>query len=219
MTPERTSELFDQWADSYDDIIKTWSDSFPFKGYLRILNRIVAIANPCPSMRILDVGIGTGNLAKKFTDIGCETWGIDYSKRMLQLATEKVPKAKLLQMDIRNKWPKELELPFDRIVSAYVLHHFKLEEKVQISNRIMKDLLASEGIFIVGDISFQTQKEFYDNREKYSQEWDDTEYYWSADLFIERMAKEGYSVEYEQISFCGGIYIISSDSSSTHFPT
>ncbi|MFW9848882.1 MAG: class I SAM-dependent DNA methyltransferase [Candidatus Thorarchaeota archaeon] len=219
MTPERTPEMFDQWADTYDDIIDTWSENFPFKGYFQILDRIFAIANPYPSMRILDLGIGTGNLAKKFTDIGCDTWGIDYSKRMLQLAKEKVPEAKLLQTDIRYEWPQELELPFDRIVSAYVLHHFKLEEKVRISNRIMKDLLAPEGKFIVGDISFRSQKELYDNRAKYSQEWDDTEYYWSADLFIESMAKEGYSVEYEQISYCGGIYIISSDSINSHFPT
>ncbi|MHA2424779.1 MAG: class I SAM-dependent DNA methyltransferase [Candidatus Thorarchaeota archaeon] len=212
MSPERTPELFDQWADTYDDIIKAWSDSFPFMGYSQILDRMFQLANPKPSMRILDVGIGTGTLAKTFSDIGCETWGIDYSRKMLELAEEKVPEVKLLQTDIRNEWPRELTPPFDRIVSAYVLHHFGLEEKIRISRRIVEDLLTPKGLFIVGDISFQTQKDFNDNRKKLAHHWDDTEYYWSADLFVEGMSRKGYTVTYEQISFCGGIYSIKGNS-------
>ncbi|MCK5150575.1 MAG: class I SAM-dependent methyltransferase [Candidatus Thorarchaeota archaeon] len=209
MNPERTPELFDQWADDYDRIIQAWSGGFPFRGYERILDRMVQLAAPKPNMRILDVGIGTGTLAKKFSDKGCDIWGIDYSSRMLEKAEEKVPEANLLQMDIRTDWPPELIRPFDRVVSAYVLHHFKLEEKQRIISRMAEDLLEPDGLLIVGDISFQTEKEFDENRKKYSHEWDDSEYYWSADLFIEAMNRNEFTVTYEQISFCGGVYAIS----------
>jgi putative AdoMet-dependent methyltransferase len=212
MSPERTPEMFDQWADTYDDVIQSWSHIFPFIGYASILDRIVQLACPIQSMKILDMGIGTGTLAKKFSDQGCDTWGVDYSTRMLELAREKVPEVKLLQFDIRDDWPHELEPPFDRIVSAYVLHHFGLEEKVRISSRIVSDLLMDEGLFIVGDISFQTQQDFDENRKKFVHEWDDTEYYWTADPFIDAMTQGGYTVNYEQISVCGGIYVISKDS-------
>ena len=105
MSGRRTPEMFDRWADTYDDIIETWSDSFPFKGYHRLLDRILEIACPVPSMRILDVGIGTGTLAKMFSDVGCETWGIDYSTRMLELTEKKVPDVRLLKTDVREAWP------------------------------------------------------------------------------------------------------------------
>ncbi|MHA1907120.1 MAG: class I SAM-dependent DNA methyltransferase [Candidatus Thorarchaeota archaeon] len=212
MSPERTPELFDQWADSYDDVLHAWSGEFPFLGYHIVLDRIAQLAKPRSNMRILDVGIGTGNLARKFSEIGCDMWGIDYSTRMLEKAKDKVPKVHLVQMDIRDQWPSELIRPFDRIVSAYVLHHFKLEEKQQISGRMVKDLLTPDGLLIIGDISFPTEKDFEKNRKKYAREWDDSEYYWSADRFIDGVVQNGFNVTYEQISVCAGIYVISSNS-------
>jgi len=88
MTPERTPELFDQWAADYDDMIGRWSGSFPFIGYEDVLNRIVELADPKPGMKILDVGTGTGALAEKFVRYDCELWGLDYSQKMLEKASK-----------------------------------------------------------------------------------------------------------------------------------
>ncbi|MFW9794805.1 MAG: hypothetical protein ACFFEE_10910 [Candidatus Thorarchaeota archaeon] len=76
MSPERSPELFDAWAADYDFFIKVGSDSFPFRGYDDVLNRIVELADPKPDSRILDVGIGTGNLALRFVQLGCDVWGM-----------------------------------------------------------------------------------------------------------------------------------------------
>ncbi|MHA1951355.1 MAG: methyltransferase domain-containing protein, partial [Candidatus Thorarchaeota archaeon] len=86
MSPERTPELFDAWAENYDYWIEISRDSFPFRGYDEVLDRIVDLSNPKPESKILDVGIGTGNLALKFVEFDCEIWGIDYSMRMLEKA-------------------------------------------------------------------------------------------------------------------------------------
>jgi hypothetical protein len=76
----------------------------------------------------------------------------------------------------------------------------------------VRDLLVPDGLFITGDISFQSQKDFENNRRQFAHVWDDTEYYWTADLFIDRMTRDGFVVDYEQISVCGGIYVISNNS-------
>ena len=204
MSPERTPELFDAWAASYDYFIEMGKDSFPFLGYDEVLDRIVKHADPSQGMRILDVGIGTGFLAQRFMEFDCEIWGIDYSSMMLEEARKKVPDAKLLQVDVRSKWPPELRVGFDRIVSAYTLHHLRLEGKVEAVQRLTGELLAEGGRVIIADISFPTVKARERARKKLGNEWDDDEYYWAADEF----EVGGLHVEYEQVSTYGGIYVI-----------
>ena len=31
-----------------------------------------------PSLRVLELGIGTGNLAERFVAAGCQVWGLDF---------------------------------------------------------------------------------------------------------------------------------------------
>jgi len=204
MSPERTPELFDSWAASYDYFIEIGKESFPFLGYDDVITRIVELADPSPNMKILDVGIGTGRLAQRFLEFDCEIWGIDFSSRMLEEAKKKVPDAHLLQVDIRSMWPSELRVGFDRIVSAYTLHHLKLENKILAVQRFANELLQEEGRIVVADISFPTVKTREQARQKLRGVWDDDEYYWAADEF----EVEGLNITYEQISEYGGIYVI-----------
>lgn len=204
MSPERTPELFDSWAASYDYFIEIGKESFPFLGYDDVITRIVELADPSPNMKILDVGIGTGRLAQRFLEFDCEIWGIDFSSRMLEEAKKKVPDAHLLQVDIRSMWPSELRVGFDRIVSAYTLHHLKLESKILAVQRFANELLQEEGRIVVADISFPTVKTREQARQKLRGVWDDDEYYWAADEF----EVEGLNITYEQISEYGGIYVI-----------
>ncbi|MDF1538379.1 MAG: class I SAM-dependent methyltransferase [Candidatus Thorarchaeota archaeon] len=208
MDGERTPDMFDQWASTYDDIIAAYSDSFPFVGYDSILDRIVELANPQKGMKILDVGIGTGELAKRFVDHDCQVWGLDYSPKMLEIAKKKVPEAHLLEADVRSNWIDKIGTKFDRIVSAYTLHHFDLDEKVKITRNLYRNALVLDGKMGIGDISFRSAEELGKNRIKLGNEWDDTEYYWSADLFRKAMVGEKFNLLYEQISFCGGVYLI-----------
>ncbi|MFW9788803.1 MAG: class I SAM-dependent methyltransferase [Candidatus Thorarchaeota archaeon] len=203
MSPERTPELFDSWASSYDYFIEAGKDSFPFLGYDDVLSRVVDHANPEPGMKILDVGIGTGCLAVRFSEFDCEIWGIDYSSRMLEEARKKVPNAQLLHVDVRSEWPPQLS-EFDRVVSAYTLHHLTLEDKTEAVQRMANELLKEGGRIIIADISFPTVKTREQARKKLGYEWDDDEYYWAADEF--KIA--GMDIAYEQVSRYGGVYII-----------
>lgn len=208
MTPERNPEFFDRWANEYDWFVGGWAESFPFKGYDDLLNRIVELADPQPGMKILDMGIGTGNLAERFVEKGCEIWGIDFSGKMLEVARKKIPSAHLLQVDILSDWPSELRTGFDRIVSAYVFHHFNLETKLNVINRVLDELLKDDGILVIGDTSYPSFAARAEAREKLIDEWDDTEFYWAADEVKLMSWGKVAQIVYEQVSSCGGVYTI-----------
>ena len=207
MTPERTPELFDQWAEGYDNMIERWSDSFPFLGYDDVLNRIVELTDPKPGMKILDVGTGTGALAQKFLDFDCEIWGVDYSRKMLEKAEEKMPDCQFIQLDIRADWPPELA-GFDRVVSAYALHHLNLEGKIEVIKRMLNDLITDDGRIVIGDVSYPTFAARARARQEILDLWDDSEYYWAADVIKNMLWGQGAHVVYEQISSCAGVYLI-----------
>lgn len=207
LSGERTPETFDQWASTYDDLIAAYSSRFPFAGYDVLLDRIVELTNPQSGMRILDVGIGTGELAKRFVKYDCEIWGLDYSPKMLEIAKIKVPEVRLLEADVRSNWIDKIGIKFDRIVTAYTLHHFTLDEKVKIIRNLHRNALKLHGMIAIGDISFRTTNEMEKIRVQMAGDWDDTEFYWSADLLMRAVTGETFNLSYEQISFCGGIYL------------
>ena len=89
-------ELFDAWAADYDLGVAS-EEGFPFAGYERVLGRVVQLAalqptSAQPPLRVLDLGTGTGNLAARFTALGAEVWGLDFSSQMLLKAKEKRPR-------------------------------------------------------------------------------------------------------------------------------
>jgi ubiquinone/menaquinone biosynthesis C-methylase UbiE len=208
MNRRRTPDMFDRWALTYDEMLEFSKDSFPFAGYDGVLDRIVELSSPRDGMRILDMGIGTGELAKRFLNYNCEVWGFDFSERMLELAGKKIPSAHLIKGDIGSKWPEELSPKFDRVVSAYTLHHFNLDEKLQIIRRILNELLLPKGILVIGDVSFSDFTELGKTRTKLIDEWDDNEFYWAADTIKMMTHGTDIYVTYEQVSFCGGIYVV-----------
>ena len=61
MTDLFPAEEFDDLAESYDQSV-TNTEDFPFTGYEDVLDKVVEIAASHPGMKILDLGIGTGNL-------------------------------------------------------------------------------------------------------------------------------------------------------------
>jgi hypothetical protein len=58
---------FDGWVESYDATVND-GVGFPFAGYECVLTRLVALTEAEPSHSVLDLGIGTGNLALPFVD-------------------------------------------------------------------------------------------------------------------------------------------------------
>ena len=64
--------LFDTWATRYDTAVAAGGDDFPFAGYDEVLATAVRAAGARPSLRVLELGIGTGNLAERFIAAGCQ---------------------------------------------------------------------------------------------------------------------------------------------------
>jgi putative AdoMet-dependent methyltransferase len=199
--------LFDDWAEHYDQSVQD-DGGFPFDGYEQVLDEITRAAGAQGGMKVLDLGVGTGNLATRFAALGCDIWGIDFSAEMLAKAIEKLPQAVLVQADLLSDWPRELDYRFDRIVSAYLLHEFDLSTKVKLLRGLTERHLAVKGCIVVGDIAFPTSGARDQARRKWADLWDEEEYYWAADEVADTCERVGLQVTYKQVSSCGGVFVI-----------
>ncbi len=190
MSHDDRSQLFDDWAGDYERSVRSTS-SFPFDGYEQVLDEIVRLAAVQPHMRVLDLGIGTGNLAKRFVSLGCTVWGTDFSPKMLAEARVNLPQVRLVEVDLLGDWPISLDQRFDRIVSAYVFHEFDLSTKISLLKRLVHGHLADGGRIIIGDISFPTGQAREEAHQQWLRIWDEQEDYWAADEAMTACEKAG----------------------------
>lgn len=197
---------FDQWAAAYDQ--DTAAGAFPFWGYQHTLAELVRLAEPRPGMAVLDLGTGTGSLAGRFAALDCELWCTDFSARMLEKAREKLPRAHFLHHDLRQPFPAGFRSQFDRIVSAYVFHHFELPEKVAIIERLARTNLLPGGRLVIADISFPTGAERDALRLSLGEQWEE-EPYWIAEQALAALKRNSLHAAYLQTSDCAGVYTIS----------
>lgn len=196
---------FDRWAGTYDQDVLD-ETSFPFIGYQQVLAAVVRLAQAHPGMRLLDLGTGTGNLAAPFAALGCEVWATDFSAEMLSLARRKLPAVHFFLADLRLGWPPELEGPFDRIVSAYVFHHFDLVQKVSLCAALARHL-APQGRLVIADIAFPDQAALDTVRRHLGAAWEE-EFYWVADESLAVLRQAGLKADFEQISSCAGVLVV-----------
>ena len=134
---------------------------------------------------------------------GYEIYGIDFSERMLEIAKEKMPLAKLVQYDFSRGFPEELEnIQFDYIISTYAMHHLEDKDKIKFINKL-KNQLSNDGEIIIGDIAFETRELLEQCKAKYENYWDDEEIYFAFDELKELFPKE--DISFTTISHCSGI--------------
>ena len=80
-------------------------------------------------------------MAAKLYEHGCEIYGQDFSDRMLELAQEKMPTAKLIQDDFSNGLVELLlRQKYDAIIATYYLHHLTDMQKVTFLKSLLMHL-------------------------------------------------------------------------------
>lgn len=195
--------IFERWAERYDQSVQT--DQGIFTSYDLVIAEVVRAAGVEAGMRVLELGIGTGNLAQEFVTLGCEVWGVDFSPAMLAIAQAKIPQVRLIQMDLTAEWPENLQQRFDRIVANFVLHEFDLETKISLLQRLATHHLVEQGLIVVGDVAFPTAEA---RRQSGAESWDEDEDYWAADETIAACAGAGLELTLRQISWCTGVFVV-----------
>ena len=202
-------ELFDNWATNYDELLATGTAPVSFEGYEDVLTEAVKRTQGMPTMSVLDLGTGTGNLAARFVTIGCDVWGMDFSENMLVKAREKLPSLHLVLADLRAEtWPQSLYRRFDRIVSAYVWHDFDLAYKITLLERLTGQFLTRKGRIVVADIAYPDQTARTQAKKYWGSLWNEEEHYWAANETIAACKAIGLSCTYQQVSSCAGVFVI-----------
>ena len=201
---------FDLWAGDYDKTvgITDENDLYPFAGYRDLMSTVYSMIMSKQPVTVLDIGIGTGVLAFKLYENGVKITGIDFSSEMLNITRKKMPEASLINYDFTKGLPPELlNKKFDLIVSTYALHHMTDNEKATFIPSLF-ELLNDDGPIIIGDVSFQNREELENCKAKYSDDWDDDEFYF---VFTElsKSLSDKCSMSYHQISHCAGILEVS----------
>ena len=198
---------FDVWAEEYDTSVKLSSEdsTYPFVGYNEIVNKIYDIVISKSNATVLDMGFGTGTLTQKLYQYGCDIYGQDFSLRMIELASNKMPNANLYQGDFTKGIVKQLkQRSYDFIVATYSIHHLKEDKKVKFLHELLT-LLDKNGMILIGDVMFETQEQLEKCREELLDKWDDDEFY----CVVSDLTKEFSNLQFERISFCSGIISLS----------
>ena len=197
---------FDDWADRYDQSVAA-SDAagaYPFAGYERVMDSIFSRVTARRGARVLDLGFGTAMLASRLYDAGCEVSGQDFSTRMVGIAREKMPRARLVRGDLADGLAPELaDGPYDAVVATYSLHHLDDARKFALI-RALLGLLSEDGVVLVGDVAFRTRAELESCRAAAGDAWDEDEIYFVFD----ELSREFPAATFERVSPCAGIIAI-----------
>ncbi len=196
-------ESFDDWAAGYDAETER-AFGYPFEGYQQLLARIVEICRPLDHEHILDLGCGTGSLAARFLTFGCQVTGIDFSEAMIAIARQKHAAVHFQVQDVRAPIGGHVVPRYDHIVSAYVFHHFPIEEKIQLVLRLLRQNLNPGSQLVIGDLVFEDQAARDAAARAYPADWDE-EYFWMENEDFATFQASGLQVEMERVSFCAAV--------------
>ena len=198
-----SKEGFDLWADGYDETVglSDEENSYPFAGYKDVLGGIFRIIMKKKNAAVLDLGFGTGTLTAKLYEHGCTIYGQDFSTRMVELASKKMPAAQLCQGDFSKGLAEPLRnRRYDFIVATYSLHHLTDEQKTVFLRKLLYHL-NEDGQILIGDVAFETREKLDLCRSEAADKWDDEEVYFVAD----ELRKSFPKLSFTQLSYCAGI--------------
>lgn len=197
---------FDLWADGYDKTVGVSDEenTYPFAGYKDVLGTIYKTIMEKENAVVLDIGFGTGTLTTKLYENGSTIYGQDFSARMIELASEKMPNAHLYQGDFTQGLVEPLLAQrYDFIVATYSLHHLSDEQKVSFLHELCNHLNPG-GQVLIGDVAFDNRRQLEQCRKDVGDEWDDDEIY----FVVDELTREFPELSFKQLSHCSGVLSI-----------
>jgi ArsR family transcriptional regulator len=142
---KKSQEFFDRHARQWDELSRRL---LPLPEYRdRLLGAIPRGA------KLLEIGVGTGELLMKLADIAAEIVGVDHSPAMLDEARRKIAGQPLGCIDLRLGEMNHLPLPdssVDCVVANMVLHHAADPLAVIIE---IRRVLTGNGLLLIADLA------------------------------------------------------------------
>ncbi len=148
-------KIYSEYARAYHEMYQSIFDyDEEFKIYDKYLSKMKA-------KKILELGCGSGNMAKLFIKNKYDYTGLDSSKEMIALSKEFVPKGEFMLGDMRNL---ELEEKFDAVlVTGRTFTHMTTNHDVMFALNSINEVLKFEGYLIFDN--FDASVIFTDFRE------------------------------------------------------
>lgn len=152
-------KLYSELAEIYDQLYLNIFD------YEQDAEFVDLILKKYQIKEFLELGCGSGHLAKLLFDKDYKITGIDLYDEMLQIARKRLPKVKFLQQDIRQL---KLDRKFDAIIAmGRMFTYMTTNEDVEQSIHSIAACLNSCGIFLFDNFSApHFIKNFKENQEK-----------------------------------------------------
>lgn len=142
------TKLYTDLAHLYDAMYQTFIDyDKEFTLYTDLLRQYGAGS-------VLEIGCGSGHLAKRFMDAGWDYQGVDNSEQMLALARQRCPTARLELGDMRSLVTNR---PFDAVlITARSISYIIQNQDVLATFRHIRQCLAESGKLIFDFIDAYT---------------------------------------------------------------
>jgi len=133
-------------ADTYTEMIRA-----DLPGYDSLQDELAG-ASGAGARRILDLGTGTGETARRLLarHPDASLVGIDENEQMLAVARNALPQSRVSLRAARIEEPLP-EGPFDLVASALCVHHLDGAAKADLFCRV-RDALAPGGLFVLADV-------------------------------------------------------------------
>ncbi|MGD0440908.1 MAG: class I SAM-dependent methyltransferase [Acidimicrobiales bacterium] len=125
-------------------------------GLVKVVERLLAEADPSPEAFAVDLGCGTGQVTLALAKRCRSVLGVDVSEQMITLLLENAKQQGVSNVKGRAVPIERLGLPegsVDLVVSNYALHHLRDRDKQVTVNEAFK-WLRPGGLLVVGDMMF-----------------------------------------------------------------
>jgi putative AdoMet-dependent methyltransferase len=205
MTDDRRA-LFDAWSSSYDPVA---DGGFPFGDYERVLDRVAELVAGRSPRRVLELGIGGGNLTRRIVDRlrGGTVVGVDFSEAMAANA-RRLERVEVVIHDLSLLTLPPPAQGCDAAAMSYVLHELGDDDQVRLL-ALLLDSLAPGGVCVVGDVCFADNADRASAAARLAERWDPAEHYVALAELASGLAGHGLRVEAERLGDHAGVFSVS----------